>query len=73
MEKHILKCEFMGKNEKSGNDNNCNFFEIETVQGINHEFCSNSQMYKINNVQNGKKLSCMGNSCGLAIFGKKNK
>jgi len=53
--------------EKCGNENYCKFIEIETVQGIIHEFCLNPQMHVINKVQNGKKLSCMGNGCGLAV------
>ena len=61
----------MGKKEKSGNENYCNFLKIETVQGISHEFCLNPQMHEINKVQNGKKLPCMGNRCGLAVCGKK--
>jgi len=60
----------MEKNEKSDNSNYCDFLEIETVQGKSHEICLNPQMHKINKVQDGKRLSCIGNHCGLAVCGK---
>jgi len=46
----------------------CIFLEYETVQGIRHEFCQNTKMKEINKVENGKKLNCMGDRCGVAVY-----
>jgi len=46
----------------------CIFLEYEEVQGIHHEFCQNTRMKEINKVENGKKLICMSDKCGLAVY-----
>jgi len=50
------------------NKGTCIFLEFETVQGTCHEFCQNTRMKEINKVENGKKLICMGDKCGLAVY-----
>jgi len=50
----------------------CIFLETETIQGNHHDFCQNPQMKEINKTENDKKLVCMGERCGLAVYKKGN-
>ena len=55
-------------NENTTSQGECKFLVTEIVQGIIHNFCQNAEMHKINNIQSGKELFCMGIRCGKASF-----
>lgn len=46
----------------------CKFLKKECVLGIEHEYCQNAEMQRINKIENSKPLSCIGRKCGCAQY-----
>lgn len=48
----------------------CKFLKKETILGMEHEYCQNAEMQRINKVEDTKILPCIGHTCGCAQYGE---